>query len=594
MSSSEPSSKQEKFSILKIFAFLSLLSRAEKVKIGVISGVRASLALFDLAGLILIGAVASLLSGVQVSDDSPTGFLSNLAKDLGFQEPSIFLAVLGVSFFVIRGGLAVYLTYVTARIISRIEADKAVEIFSNSRLIRFDQGSGLSPEKLTQYLTQNLPLVLSGGVGVVTTFIAEGALLIAIGTFLIISSPSLAVLIFGWFGILAALMTWLLGSFSVRVANRNLKASIESLEPINEMISNFRQAALTRGPLRLVSRFRDARYVAAETNAQYLAITQMPRHLFEIVLMTGISLMLVASSFFDFVSLEPSVLAVFAVGMLRISGSFIPIQHGFNQLRQVQVFSQPLFDLNSSIRESQGSALAGDHKALDLEPSIVFRDIEIRFPDSNEPLISDLNFTLPFGSVLAITGPSGVGKSTISDLICGFRCPSIGEVIIGGRLNPSTKDLQGLVGYSPQDVSLVSGSIVENIWLGQSEKELESSEIAEVAEKTGLGPLLRDERIVALSNLRLGMTSLSGGQLQRVGLARALTGDPKILVLDEFTSSLDASTEEVVLDSIFRLKGLVTIVFVTHRDAPLRFATHELRLSPTGATFSTVGPRAEG
>ena len=585
MSSSEPSSKQEKFSILKIFAFLSLLSRAEKVKIGVISGVRASLALFDLAGLILIGAVASLLSGVQVSDDSPTGFLSNLAKDLGFQEPSIFLAVLGVSFFVIRGGLAVYLTYFTARIISRIEADKAVDLFSNSRLIRFDQSSGLSPERLTQYLTQNLPIVLSGGVGVVTTFIAEGALLIAIGTFLILSSPSLAVLIFGWFGILAVFMTWLLGSFSVRIANRNLRASIESLEPINELISNFRQAALTRGPLRLVSRFRDARYVAAETNAQYLAITQMPRHLFEIVLMTGISLMLVASSFLDFVRLEPSVLAVFAVGMLRISGSFIPIQNGFNQLRQVQVFSDPIFKLTSAIAQSQGTSNPVRSELVGQKPNLEFQGVELRFADSTESLFSNLSFTLPFGSILAITGPSGVGKSTLSDLLTGFRAPRKGRVVIGGITNPTALQLRGVVSYSPQDVSLITGTLVENIWLEDRLDAPGGEEIEEIMQKAGLITLAKNPRISELSNLRDGMTNISGGQLQRIGLARALVGEPKILVLDEFTSSLDAGTEEELLQSLFRLKGAMTVVLVTHREAPLRFATHHLELDIGSYSF---------
>jgi len=585
---SDTETPKAQFSILRIFEFLKLLNAPQKVKIGLISAVRASLALFDLAGLVLIGAVASLLSGVQVSPDSPTGVLSNLASNLGFQEPSIFLAVLGVTFFVIRGVLAVYLTYLSARIISRIEADKAVEIFSNSRLIRFDQGSNLSPEKLTQYLTQNLPLVLSGGVGVVTTFIAEGALLIAIGSFLLLSSPPLAVLIFSWFGILAIFMTWLLGGFSVRVANKNLQASIKSLEPINEMISNFRQAALTSGPLRLVSRFREARYVAAETNAQYLAITQMPRHLFEIVLMTGISLMLVASSFFDFVALEPSVLAVFSVGMLRISGSFIPIQHGFNQLRQVQVFSQPLFELTASIESAQAShKVPGSYSSND-KPEIQFRDVELNFPDSAEPLFSGLSFAIPFGAVLAITGPSGVGKSTVSDLICGFRRATRGEVLVGGLTNPSAKELQGIVGYSPQDVTLLSGSLIENIWLSTDADAIDDHELVDVQEKTGLRPLFMDKRTSSLSNLRSGMTSLSGGQLQRVGLARAIVGSPKILVLDEFTSSLDSKTEKTILESIFNLKGKVTIIFVTHREAPLKYATHLLELRKSSFSFSEV------
>jgi ATP-binding cassette subfamily C protein len=186
--------------------------------------------------------------------------------------------------------------------------------------------------------------------------------------------------------------------------------------------------------------------------------------------------------------------------------------------------------------------------------------------------VSDLNLVIPAGSTTAFVGPSGAGKSTIADLLLGLLTPDRGDIIIDGQ--PLTADVQaswrGQIGYVPQDTLLFHSTIRENLLWGCPEagdEEIEealrlaSADVFVKGLTGGLNTVVGDRGVL-----------LSGGERQRLSLARALLRRPRLLILDEATSSLDSENEARIQEAIDLLHARMTIVIITHRLSTIRRA----------------------
>jgi ABC-type multidrug transport system fused ATPase/permease subunit len=193
-------------------------------------------------------------------------------------------------------------------------------------------------------------------------------------------------------------------------------------------------------------------------------------------------------------------------------------------------------------------------------------NLEFSYANDGNCVLRNVNLNLNEGETIAIVGPSGAGKSTLVDILLGLYSPTSGLIELSGVApNVAIKTWPGLVAYVPQNVFLITGTISENVALGYSEKEIDRDRVEEcikVAQLNDYVQALPDglETQVGESALRM-----SGGQLQRLGIARALYTRPKLLVLDEATSSLDGKTELDVSEAILELRGKITIVLIAHR-----------------------------
>jgi PrtD family type I secretion system ABC transporter len=190
-----------------------------------------------------------------------------------------------------------------------------------------------------------------------------------------------------------------------------------------------------------------------------------------------------------------------------------------------------------------------------------------------DPVLRGISFNLEAGNSLAIVGPSGAGKSTLARLIAGAWLPSAGEIRLDGvdLASWDRNDLGRHVGYLPQDVQLLNGTVAENI--SRFDPDPAAEAVIAAAESAGIHDL-----VLRLPNgydtvLGEGGVQLSGGQQQRLGLARAIYGDPRLVILDEPNSHLDPEGESALVDAIVasRRAGR-TIIMVSHRPTLLRTA----------------------
>jgi ABC-type multidrug transport system fused ATPase/permease subunit len=197
---------------------------------------------------------------------------------------------------------------------------------------------------------------------------------------------------------------------------------------------------------------------------------------------------------------------------------------------------------------------------------IVLTNVSFTYPNSTNPALNDINLKIAEGSIVAVVGPSGAGKTTLIDVLLGVLSPSSGEVIIASK-SPleAISTWPGAIAYVPQDILISNSSIRENVSMGYP-IELATNDLV-------LDALTLAQLRYFTESLPNGIDTktgdrgsrLSGGQRQRLGIARAMFTKPNLLVLDEATSSLDGETEAELSAAIVKMKGKVTIVMIAHR-----------------------------
>ena len=170
------------------------------------------------------------------------------------------------------------------------------------------------------------------------------------------------------------------------------------------------------------------------------------------------------------------------------------------------------------------------------------------------------------GQHVAFIGPSGAGKTTIVDMILGLIEPSRGVIKVGSS-NYSHTDLikNNLISYVPQSPGIVSGSIAENVALGIDKDQIDTERVLSALRTAHLADFVNTLPDGIWTSVGSQADALSGGQIQRLGLARALYGKPKLIVLDEATSALDASSEAYISSSLKELGQDVTVIVIAHR-----------------------------
>jgi len=180
---------------------------------------------------------------------------------------------------------------------------------------------------------------------------------------------------------------------------------------------------------------------------------------------------------------------------------------------------------------------------------------------------------VPSGSYAAIVGPSGAGKTTLVDLMLGLYEPDSGRILLND-LSPLElrQRIPGLISYVPQKPGLVSGTLANNVALGLRDESINEELVWGALRKAQLGQLVESLPQGIYSSLGSHSDALSGGQIQRLGLARALYTEPRLIILDEATSALDAATEASIAEAIQNLGSETTVVVIAHRLSTIQHA----------------------
>ncbi|MBI5661849.1 MULTISPECIES: ABC transporter ATP-binding protein [Ignavibacterium] len=293
----------------------------------------------------------------------------------------------------------------------------------------------------------------------------------------------------------------------------------------------------------------------------------------------------------EFLSVIVGAFIIYYGGLLVLEKNTITASQFLGFLFAIFQMMPPIKELSSVNNRIQEASAAGDRifEILDTEPdikdvpdaielkefkdSIHFRNVSFKYEDSEEWVLSDINFSVNKGEIIALVGPSGGGKSTLVDLIPRFYDPTDGQIILDGTdiRKYSLKSLRSKMGIVTQETFLFNTTIRENIAYGLSDCPMEK--IIEAAKTANAHNFIMEmpqqyETIIGERGVKL-----SGGQRQRLTIARALLKNPEIMIFDEATSALDNESEILVQEAIERLMENRTTFVIAHRLSTIRNAT---------------------
>jgi ABC-type bacteriocin/lantibiotic exporter with double-glycine peptidase domain len=274
---------------------------------------------------------------------------------------------------------------------------------------------------------------------------------------------------------------------------------------------------------------------------------------------------------------------IFAVAGLRLLPSARSIMGAWTSLR----YNRYTIDILAKAQDIKECDITEEsNERLNFNDKIEVRNLSFRFKNGANDTLHNLSLTISKGEKVGINGESGVGKTTLLNILLGLYKPTEGAIYIDGEeLSPTIlRKWQNSIGYVSQNTFLTDSTIVANIALGTDEQNIDSKRIEEVIEAASL-----TEFVASLPkgvNTRIGECGalLSGGQRQRIGIARALYKQADILFFDEATSSLDNATEQSINRAIEHLTSSnkeLTIIVVAHRESSLDYCDRIITLEKT-------------
>lgn len=351
-----------------------------------------------------------------------------------------------------------------------------------------------------------------------------------------------------------------------KVANWGKKRQLYEQDRIKHLTQGFaaiKEIKLRGAAQEFINVYRSSNYGTAEIGKKQQFVQQLPRIWLEFATIISIVTLVLFLLFngYELVQILP-ILAVFAASAFRLLPSINRILSCIHYL----VFASSTIDkIHSEIIDLE--ILEDNHNVeLSFFDEIKLIDVTFQYPDSDTLVINSFNYTIKRNDKVAIVGKSGSGKSTLMDLLLGLLSPSSGTIKIDNyNLSSISKSYHKLIGYVPQNVYIIDDTLEKNIAFGVPENQIDRNRI-NVAIK-----LAQLEEVV--KNLDGGISgkvgedggNLSGGQCQRIGIARALYHNPQILFFDEATSSLDETTEKEILRTIVEISVDKTVIFITHK-----------------------------
>lgn len=452
-------------------------------------------------------------------------------------------------------------------------AQVSTEIFGGYLRSPFTFHLSRNPAELTQTLTTEVKLALGDVLTTLLLLSAEVVVAVGIIGVLLLVSPVAALGGLALVGVLAwgvGRMTRrrlsVLGGIRADEQQQKLRYLQQGLGGIKEIRVLRREGFFEEGFGR-----SERRYVGALRRS--LLLNRYPRLAIEMVavlLLAGMITLLLLSGR-GMADALPT-LAVFGVAVIRLVPAAGKITAGANKVR---FYAPSVAIVHEEWRRARQGA--SEFRSLDSGPPIAFRrqiefeSVGYQYADTPGPAVRDLTLTIPRGQCVGFVGPSAAGKTTLLHLLLGLLQPTSGRILIDGAdLRQNVGSWQRLIGYIPQDLYVLDDSIRHNVAFGVPDHEIDDDAVWRALEAAELAASIRslDTGLDRLAGER--GARLSGGQGQRLAIARALYHDPEVLILDEATSSLDYETEARVATTLQSLAGTKTLIIVSHRHQTVR------------------------
>lgn len=557
---------------MKIFRkLIYLLQPKDRRKISLLMVMITIMALMQMTGVASIIPFIAVISNPDIIETN--SILKNIfqtSKLLGVESRQQFIFMIGSIFFfilVISIFFSILTLYVQKRFTHMCEHSISKSLMKNYLSQSYSWFLNRNSIDVIKNILSEVSGVVGKGLQPMIVLLSQSFIAIAIIILLILVNPKLTMTV--GFGLT-------LFYFFVYKCTRNfLKTSGEKRYDANQLrylhaneafnaIKSLKLDGLEKS---YIDRYSDAskKYAENSTNAAFLSL--LPRFIIDIFAFGGMILIILYSSWKNNNSLDNilPIIAVYAFAGYRL----IPaVQSIYLSIAQIRFISPAIDALHLEFSTLKKFDFSQEKNLLPFKKKIELKNITYQYPGSSQPVLKNLDLTIFNKSTIGLIGTTGGGKTTTVDIILGLLVAQKGTLEIDGQLitKHNLRAWQNIIGYVPQHIYLTDNSIASNIAFGQSIKDIDQKALERASKIANLHDFVTNElpekyqTIVGERGIRL-----SGGQIQRIAIARALYHNPKLLILDEATNALDNQTEKAVIDAIDNIAKEITIIMVAHR-----------------------------
>lgn len=401
--------------------------------------------------------------------------------------------------------------------------------------------------------------------------------IVCIGAYIMIQSVQMAVILM-LLAVLCLLVVQLLYRKSMSKNGKKRRDLIcEMSQVVMEAIQGHKEVLVMNRQEYFIKEYGNVKAEYSRVSVKVDMGTTVPAYLIEMICITGIlTAVAVQMGSTDNVTELVTQLSMIAAGAFRILPALGAITSGINTIimstSQLGACYDTVRQVKGLEREEQKKAeQEKKHLHAQFEQEIVLQNVSFRYPGTEEDVLEKVNLTIKKGESVALIGPSGAGKTTVSDIILALLKPTEGHIFMDGiDIEDLGSQWNRIIGYVPQATFIIDDTIRHNVAFGEKKTMVDDERVWQALKIAQLDDFVR--KLPKGLDTRAGERGVrfSGGQKQRLAIARALYRNPEILVLDEATAALDNETESEVMKAIEALQGYKTLIIVAHRLTTVR------------------------
>lgn len=565
---------------------LELITSDSKKKLLLAIPVSILLSLLDLLGVILLGTLGTFSFKLLSGDTKPTRLelilKSILPIDLSQINLMISISVLAVFLLILKTLSQLYFNFKLSRFLANQETLISISLFE--KILHSNSRKVLS-SNVTEYqyalITGSARLVSSVLGGLLTAF-TDGISILILGFFTFFVSPA------AFLGALCVfLIVYLISGKFIRnkaeeYGSQSQEYSMIAHGSVIESIRGFKELKVYDKVEDALLKFSTSRSNLSLINQKTSWLSNILKYVFEIAILISAIVCGGILIYTTDARKTITVVVIFLAMGFRLIPSIQRLQNSFIGFRNIIGSSQKLFYFNQKFSDSildKSAELLNEEKCkID---SILLSNISLKNPDDTKKLIlDDISLELKIGKVVALIGQSGSGKTSLADLIVGLNSPTSGEVsyLAQGKIINSKLVSKGYVNQSP---AMYGESLFENITFGVKNKSVDIERILSILKDLNLSDFAWEDEDGQIKTREISMdsTNISGGEKQRIAIARALYADSKVIVLDEPSSALDKISQNFLISAISKIKQNRIIIIITHSDRLTSFCDYVVELN---------------
>nr|WP_290951421.1 ABC transporter ATP-binding protein [Halomonas sp.] len=540
-----------------------------------------AMALAQIASVIAIGPFMAVVGDMgKLQGD---GWLALAYDASGMQSPRTFLSLLGgmvLGVLLLAALVSIYTTWRLALYSAQVGAELSSRLYRyylhQPWLFHSGQNTSGLTTKVSAEVQRVTIKIINPAMELNAKLIMVSLMTLAIFLYNPVVAISGMVIFIGTYLLLYQTVRRYLVINGIRVSEaqaKRFKLMNEGFGGIKDLLLLHRQAGFT-------SRFDKASNRIARGEGVTQGLSEAPRFAIELVAFGSvIVLVLYLLNLYqgNLGAILPA-LSIYALAGFKMLPGFQKIYTSITKIRgNLAAYDAIRDDLIASREFKNAHAVSEAHAEAETTPWVPQREIRMQdvvfdYPGSRALALDGLNLTIPVNKMVGLVGSSGSGKSTAIDLLLGLIEPQKGRVLIDGipLSSENLRHWQAGVGFVPQQIFLSDASILENVAFAIERDDIDIERAKEALHMAQLDDLIEGFPEGLETHIGERGVQISGGQRQRLGIARALYQQAKVLVFDEATSALDGITERRVMDDIQRFSGQMTVVMIAHRLATVK------------------------